>query len=81
MAIVRVELNHRAVRELLRSEAVRADLARRAQAIAAAAGPGNEAHSKIGPNRARAEVVTKTFAARYQEATQRTLTRAIEAGR
>lgn len=81
MASVRVVLNRKNVRELLRSEAVRRDLERRAQNIAAAAGPGHIVDSQIGRNRARAAVITATFDAMRAEARDRNLTRAIDAGR
>lgn len=77
----KLELNSAGVRELLRSGAVQGDLTRRARAIAAAAGPGFEVDSRVGPNRARASVRTATFEAMYAEATRRTLTRALGAGR
>lgn len=81
MAKVRIELNHSAVRQLLRSDEVKADLERRAKRIADAAGPGHDVDVSTGRNRARADVATESFAARYRESTERTLTRAIDAGR
>jgi hypothetical protein len=78
---VRVVLNRRNIRALLKSEAVRADLERRAENIAAAAGPGHIVDSQIGRNRARAAVITSTAEAMRAEATDRNLTRAIDAGR
>jgi hypothetical protein len=78
---VRVVLNRRNIRALLKSEAVRADLERRAENIAAAAGPGHIVDSQIGRNRARAAVITATAEAMRAEATDRNLTRAIDAGR
>lgn len=81
MAQTRVVLNRRNVRAILRSEAVRADLVRRADNIAAAAGPGHIVDSQIGRNRARAAVITATFPAMRAEARDRNLTRAIDAGR
>ncbi len=81
MAKVRIELNKKAVREILRSPEVQADLKRRADAIAAAAGPGHETDLSVGRNRARASVVTATHEARRAEAVDRALTRAIDAGR
>lgn len=78
---VRIVLNRAGVEELLRSPEVRADLERRARAIAAAAGEGMEVDSAIGRTRARAMVWTDTPRARLAEATNRTLTRAIDAGR
>lgn len=78
---VRIVLNRSAVGALLRSPEVKADLERRAGAIAAAAGPGNEVESEVGRARARAAVVTETFEAKHKEATDRSLTRALDAGR
>jgi len=80
-AEITVVLNHQGVRDLLRSEEVRADLERRAVAIAAAAGEGFEVETYRGANRYRAEVRTATEPARRAEATGRILTRAIDAGR
>jgi hypothetical protein len=78
---VRIVLNHKGMRQLLRSPEVLADLKRRAEAIAARAGDGMEASSMVGKNRARASVITATHSARRAEATLRALTRAIDAGR
>lgn len=76
-----VEINRQGVRDLLRSEEVRADLERRAAAIAEAAGDGFEVETYRGANRCRAEVRTATEPARRAEATGHNLTRAIDAGR
>lgn len=81
MANVRIVLNRRGVRELLRSREIQADLERRAQRIAAAAGPGHEVTVEQGRNRARAAVRTDTIDAMISEATDHTLTRALDAGR
>lgn len=78
---VRVKLNSKGVRDLLRSREVEADLARRARRIAAVAGDGMEADSAIGSSRARAAVVTATYEARAAEAESGALTRALDAGR
>lgn len=78
---VRIDLNRSGVRDLLRGDAVQADLKRRADKIAQAAGPGHKVNVSVGRNRVRAEVVTDTFQARAREATGRSLTRAIDAGR
>ena len=81
---MRLVLNKPGVRAMLRSPGVRADLKRRAQAIADAAGGeelGFEADSRIGRNRARATAITRTPTAEYLEATERRLTRSIDAGR
>ena len=76
-----VKLNHRNMAALLRSAPVEAELKRRADRIATAAGPGMIASSRIGPKRARASVVTVTNQARAHEARHRALTRALDAGR
>lgn len=81
MAKIRIELNSKAIRDLLRSPEVQAELLRRAQNIAAAAGPGMEASVVPGRNRARASVITATAEARRAQATDRVLTRALDAGR
>lgn len=78
---VKFKLNSDGVRALLKSPGVLADLERRGRAIAAAAGEGVEVESVIGPNRAHVTVRTATTEARISEATDRTLTRAIDAGR
>ena len=80
-ARVRVKLNSAGVRRLLQSPEVLADLVRRAESIAAAAGPGMEVDSEIGPTRARASVRTATPEAVEAEAESRALTRAIDGGR
>lgn len=81
---VQVKLNSRGVRELLRSAGVEADLARRAKNIADAAGgtgAGFESDSDVGRTRARGWAWTDTPAAMRAEATNRTLTTSIDAGR
>lgn len=78
---VRIELNRQAVRQLLRSDEVLADLERRGRAVAAAAGPGHEVQPYVGRNRARVTVRTATDEARHAEATGRRLTAAIHAAR
>lgn len=78
---VRIVVNRNGVRDLLRSPEVHNDLRERAEKIARAAGDGFEADSEVGRNRARASVRTTTRKAREAEATQRALTRAIDAGR
>lgn len=80
-------VNRRGVSDLLRSPQVAAELKRRADAIAAAADSNTGRASdhrvevQIGRTRARAAVITDTFNAMHREADQRTLTRAIDAGR
>lgn len=78
---VRVKLNRKNVRALLRSTEVRQDLYHRARRVAAAAGDGMYSEAEIGRNRARAEVRTGTAAARRREATSKVLLRALESAR
>ena len=81
MQRIRIKLNSGGVRTVLNSAGVRGDLARRARAIAAAAGDGHEVHVGSTGKRARAEVVTVSFDAMRREARDRNLTRAIGSGR
>lgn len=81
MANVKIKLNRKGVVELLKSTEVADDLDRRAQKIAAAAGPGHRIEANETRNRARVAVITDTFEAMRREATDRSLTNAIDAGR
>lgn len=81
MTDVKIKVNRKGVRELLRSPEVLADLERRAHRIANAAGPGHRVESQVGANRARVAVITDTIEAMVAEATDRRLTQAIDAGR
>lgn len=81
MANVRIVVNQKAVAELLKGAEVQRDLERRGRAIAEAAGPGHEVQTFTGRSRVRITVRTATFSARYAEATRRTLSKAIDAGR
>jgi len=78
---IRIVLNRHGVRELLRDGAIANDVADRARQIAAVAGEGHEVVMGTGTNRAYARVLTQTFEAYFAEQTDRTLTRAIDAGR
>lgn len=78
---VRIKLNRKGIRELLRSPEVLTDLRNRADRIAAAAGPGHAVDAGVGRNRARASVRTDTREAMEAEAQFRNLTRALDAGR
>lgn len=60
---------------------MKADLERRANRIAQSAGAGVEAEASTGSNRVRAAAFTATFEAMHAEATDRSLTRALDAGR
>lgn len=78
---IRIDINSAGIQELLKSSPVQALLIAKAQRIAAAAGPGMEASSRIGKIRARASVITATYQARKAEAVDRALTKALDAGR
>lgn len=78
---VTVRLHRARVRDLLKSPDVVADLVTRAEAIAAAAGEGCEVDVSGGKTRARVSVRTATPEAVRAEARDKTLTRAIGAGR
>lgn len=67
--------------QIRKAPGVQADLRRRAQAIANAAGPGMTVHSNVGRNRARAAVVTSTDEARRAEAEHGRLSGSLHAGR
>lgn len=78
---VRVRMNSRGARDLLKSPAIQSDLADRARRIAAAAGPGFNDASAVGRARAFASVSAQTYAARAAEAGSHALIRALDAGR
>lgn len=78
---IRVRLNRSGIRAMLRSEGVQADLLRRAENVARAAGPGHEASVIPGKNRARASVITVTREAKEAEATRRNLSTSVDAAR
>jgi hypothetical protein len=65
----------------LLKDGIKGDLKKRADRIAAAAGDGMESSVVIGRTRARASVITASYAARRAEARNAALTRAIDAGR
>lgn len=77
---VQLKINYRGIFELLRSDEVQAELVRRANRVAAAAGPGHRVESEVGKRRARAAVITDTAEARVAEK-HRNLTRAFGAAR
>lgn len=81
MAKVDIKLTRTGPRQIRQSQGVLADMAARAERIAALAGPGMEAGASVGATRARASVITATYEAMRAEASSRALTRAIDAGR
>lgn len=82
MSLEKVEINDAAARALLNSPEVMADLSRRAHAIARAAGEGTfDVTEGYTPTRARVSIGTGDHTARHAEATKRSLTSALDAGR
>jgi len=80
-AVTKIEFHYPAFNRVRQSAGVIADLKRRGDAIAAAAGDGVDVQVVVGATRARVTVATATFEARKSEATDKTLTQAIGAGR
>lgn len=81
---VRLEMDSAAFRAILSSSEVAGMLRGKAEAIANAAGPGHEVtviQGGYGGGRAIAFVTTDTFEAMLSEATDRTLSSALDAGR
>lgn len=79
---VRIKLNSAGVRQLLRSAELQADLKRRGEKVASAAGgEGYEAELKVGRTRASVTVVAVTGETMRKEARTRGLIRALGSGR
>lgn len=85
-----IELNTRGLQRILVSDEMVQELRRRAQRIASKAGPGHRVDWQPGGpassggrrvTRARAAVIAASAIARRREATDRNLTRAVNAGR
>ena len=78
---MRLKLNNKGFRELRNHPNVIADLERRANRIADAAGEGFEARAMEGRNRGRASVFTADFYGRRKQSKENVLQRALNAGR
>ena len=79
---MKVTLNRRAVRALLKSAEVSKELERRANKVRNAAGSADhEVEMWTGRNRARATIRTSTYEGRSKEATGRNLSGSLDAGR
>ena len=78
---IRVEMNRPGIIKALTDPGVRADLLRRGNASSAAAGPGHMVTARTGKTRVRVSVITATPSAKRREATDRSLTRALDAAR
>lgn len=86
MSSIKIKLNPPGPRELMQGPEIQADIARRAAAIAAAAGSGRHGgefgHDVVsGRTRVHGMVWTEDFDAMLAEAVDRALTRAVDAGR
>jgi hypothetical protein len=81
MGVDRLKVDRKAVKALLRSPEIRAELRARAGRIAAAAGDGFEARTSTGRTRARAVVITTDDVSRRAQAEDRALSKALTAGR
>lgn len=81
MGRAKITLNNAGIAALLRSSEVSDELERRGKAMADAAGPGHSVRRFQGRDRVRVHVATESPEAMEAEATDRTLTRAIDAGR
>lgn len=81
MGIDRIKWNIAGFRALNNERGVMADLIRRAERVAAAAGPGVVVTPRSGKRRARVTVSTGTPEAVRRNAREQTLIRALDAGR
>lgn len=79
--VMRLQWHLKAFREVRTSPEMTADVARRVNAIAAAAGEGYEAETETLPTRARGAVYTRSAEAIYDNAKNNTLVRSLDAGR
>jgi hypothetical protein len=91
--MAQITVNGAGLAQIMKSDAVRRDLERRAKAVAAAAGPASDTDypggprpsylvdSQVGRRRARASVRTNTPEAAYEEAVNHSLLRAFDAAR
>jgi hypothetical protein len=79
----KVEINVDGFNEARRSAAIQADLRARGERIAAAAGGASDYSVQDAPSKTRARVIvaTATTKARHEEAVNRTLLGALDAGR
>lgn len=78
---VEIRINRAGIVELLKDPGVQADLRRRGERVAAAAGPGHRVESAVGKKRARSAVIIDDWRAARNEAKNRTLTTAFGAAR
>lgn len=77
----RIAWNLDGFKAIRRDPAIVADMERRAESIADAAGPGHETKTNPGKTRTRVRIATDTYEAKIAERDDLTLTSAIDAGR
>lgn len=78
---IRLEMNYKTMADIMKSSPVMNELMRRGRLVQAAAGRGHMLTSRTGRTRARVSVITASQGAREREATDRSLTRALDAAR
>lgn len=81
MGKVKLDFHYDGFNDVRRDPKVAADLERRADAMAVAAGDGYEVRTSESKSRARAIVITATPEAMVDQARNHTLERSIDAGR
>lgn len=79
--LTKIQFNYRAFDAIRKSPAVMADLRQRGAAVQRAAGDGFTLRVDTNASRGRATIITATHDAREAEATDKALTRALNAGR
>lgn len=77
MAKLKVVLNRAGVRELMQSPEMQAILKEHADATAAALGEGYEVTTRVGKNRANAEVAAVTYQTRKDQLENNTILKAL----
>lgn len=78
---IRVDMNSAGADAVLKSAEVQAELQRRADRVAAAAGDGHSVRVFVGRDRARAHITTVSAQAKRAEMKDRNLTRSLDAAR
>ncbi len=81
MRKVKIVVHKRPLVALLKGPEIKRLIDAKTTRIAATAGPGMETDGAVGRNRYRGSVRTATFEARKAEASNRALSKALDAGR